>query len=295
MFRQTVRFLSVTSLLLLPPLLAQEPSLQQVLDHYRDALGGEQAIAAVRTVRIEGETLTPADGDMNATATVSPDQDVSISKAMPFTAWYQLPENRLRLQYMYLGVPGVVSYDGAQGWHIPPVISNRQALPMTGVDLLNIREQADFFGPLINSATKNVQLKLLSPQQMGDRSVQRIEVKRQLMLAPEPTPATGSEPAEQSNAQQQDVHEPIIETSIWKLDSASGLPVEVESEERTEDGSVQKFTVSYSDYRTAGPIIWPHRVVTDAGSGNQQINVLNTVSINIPLDQVQFDYSPSLQ
>jgi hypothetical protein len=141
-----------------------------------------------------------------------------------------------------------------------------------------------------------VQLKLLSPQQMGDRSVQRIEVKRQLMLEPEATPDTGAEPAEQSNTQQQDVvAEPIIETSIWKLDSASGLPVEVESEDRAADGSVQKFTVSYSDYRAAGPIIWPHRVVTDDGSGNQQINVLNKVSINIPLDQVQFDYSPSLQ
>lgn len=267
----------VLSAMLMPSL--QAANLQTVLDNYRQAIGGEAAIERVQSVFIEGRTL--------ATET---------SAEMPFKAWYEPAQQRLRLEYVYLSVPGVVSYDGTRGWNVLPVISDRQPIEMQGTDLLQIREQADFFGPLIHPADKNIILKLLSPQQTDDGELQRIEVTRSFTLPPPPTATSATAPDAAAAADSEP--ERVEETSIWKLSSLSWLPQEVVSEDRLADGSTRKLIVRYSDYRkVAVPgtrqagMIWPHRVETDAGSGKLQINVLDKISLNVSLDQVRFDLS----
>ncbi len=253
------------------PLLADALSLQAVLDRHRQAIGGDAAIMNVRSVFIQGRTLATED-----------------TVEMPFKAWYQPAQHRMRLEYLFLGVPGVVSYDGERGWNVPPVISNRQAMPMQGADLLQIREQADFFGPLIHPRDDNVTLTLLPPQQTAEGVLQRIEVQRRYTLPRSAPPqADAAEPATDS----------AVVVSIWKLDGSTWLTREVESQLQLADGSKLKLTVSYGDYRVVtGPdqttIVWPHRVTTDDGSGAQQINVLDQISINVPLDDVRFDLSP---
>ena len=151
----------VAAILLLSSAQAAELTLQTVLDNYRQAIGGAAAIDNVQSVYVEGKTLATEN-----------------SPEMPFKAWYEPKQQRLRLEYTYMGVPGVVSYDGERGWNVLPVVSNRQPLPMQGMDLQQIREQADFYGPLLASADDNVKLALLSPQQTDAGELQRVEVTR---------------------------------------------------------------------------------------------------------------------
>jgi len=265
----------VVALLIMLPLSAQELTLQTVLDNYRQAIGGDAAIAQVRSVFIQGRTLATEN-----------------SAEMPFKAWYEPAQQHLRLEYLYLGVPGVVSYDGERGWNVLPVISNRQAMPMRGADLMQIREQADFFGPLIQPQDKQVALQLLAPESAAAGTLQRIEVKRSFTM-----PAAETEPDDNAAAApDQTAAQPLQETSIWKLSSINWLPQEVASEDRLADGSRRTLTVRYSDYRSVAVtdtthIVWPFRVETDDGSGALQINVLDEIRLNVPTDQVQFDLS----
>jgi len=266
-----------TLLLLLQPLQAEELTLQSVLDRYRQAIGGDAAIEQLRSVFIQGRTLATEN-----------------SAEMPFKAWYEPRQNHLRLEYLYLGVPGVVSYDGERGWNVLPVISNRQPIPMQGTDLLQIREQADFFGPLLHPEKNKLQLTLLSPQQATDGQLQRIEVRRSYTVPPPAVDVGDTAPVDSAAAGNET--ESVLQTSIWKLSNSSWLPQVVESEDRLADGNQRKLIVRYSDYRKVGEpgqagIVWPHRVETDNGSGEPQINVLDEIKLNVALDQVQFDLS----
>jgi hypothetical protein len=262
-----------TLLLLMQPLHAEELTLQSVLDSYRQAIGGVAAIEQVRSVYVQGRTLATEN-----------------SAEMQFKAWYEPRHNHLRLEYLYLGVPGVISYDGERGWNVLPVISNRQPIPMQGADLLQIREQADFFGPLIRPEDNNLKLTLLSPQQSADGQLQRIEVRRSYTL---PQPATVQDDSAAATTET----ESVVETSIWKISSSNWLPQVVTSEDRLPDGSQRTLTVRYSDYRKVvgepgqAGIVWPHRVETDDGVGELQINVLDEIKLNVALDQVRFDLS----
>jgi hypothetical protein len=261
----------VAAILLLSSAQAAELTLQTVLDNYRQAIGGAAAIDNVQSVYIEGKTLATEN-----------------SPEMPFKAWYEPKQQRLRLEYTYMGVPGVVSYDGERGWNVLPVVSNRQPLPMQGMDLQQIREQADFYGPLLASADDNVKLALLSPQQTDAGELQRVEVTRSFTV-PQQTP-------EQDAAADAAATEEITETAVWKLDSTSWLPQVVVSEDRLADGSTSRLTVRYDDYReVTGPgrarLVWPHRVASDDGSGEPQINELAEIRLNVPLDQIVFDLS----
>lgn len=264
-------------LLIMPAGSAQDLTLATVLENYRQAIGGDDAIAQVRSVFIQGRTLATKN-----------------TAEMPFKAWYEPAKNHLRLEYLYLGVPGVVSFDGERGWNVLPVISNRQAMPMLGADLLQIREQADFFGPLIQPDDKQVALRLLAPETTGDGTLQRIEVRRSFSL---PAAAATGEDVSKDAAAGKATTQSVEETSIWKLSSSSWLPQVVASEDRLADGSSRTLTVRYSDYRRVAAaggevsIVWPHRVATDDGSGEPQINVLDEISLNVPMDQVEFDLS----
>lgn len=273
-----LRTIAATFLLLIMPAgSAQDLTLATVLENYRQAIGGDDAIAQVRSVFIQGRTLATKN-----------------TAEMPFKAWYEPDKNHLRLEYLYLGVPGVVSFDGEHGWNVLPVISNRQAMPMQGADLLQIREQADFFGPLIQPDTKHVALRLLAPETTSEGRLQRIEVTRSFSLpAADATSENGSEDA----AADKTTAQAVEEVSIWKLSSSSWLPQMVVSADRLDDGSSRTLTVRYSDYRRVATaeeevsIVWPHRVATDDGSGEPQINVLDEISLNVPMDQVKFDLS----
>jgi len=264
-------------LLIMPAGSAQELTLATVLENYRQAIGGDDAITQVHSVFIQGRTLATKN-----------------TAEMPFKAWYEPAKNHLRLEYLYLGVPGVVSFDGERGWNVLPVISNRQAMPMQGADLLQIREQADFFGPLIQPDDKQVALRLLAPETTGDGTLQRIEVRRSFSL---PAAAAAGQDGSKDAAAGKAVTQTVNETSIWKLSSSSWLPQVVASEDRLADGSSRTLTVRYSDYRRVAAakgevsIVWPHRVATDDGSGEPQINVLDEISLNVPMEQVEFDLS----
>ncbi len=139
-------------LLFTGPLLAADPTLDEVIAGYIETSGGKDAMDAIKTAKAEGTMIFP--GGLEA----------------PFTIEFQPPERRMRLDFEFQGMTAVNAYDGETGWAIQPFLGKTTAEPMAEDQLKQAQDQADFFGPLIDYADKGH-----SPELIGITDVEGTE------------------------------------------------------------------------------------------------------------------------
>lgn len=112
---------------------ASAQTADELTGKYVEALGGESAIAALNSVRFEGEMRFPGDFKLTYKETRAKDKNASKTEAA--------------LQ----GLTLVQAYDGASGWRINPFQGRRDAETMSADEARSIADSGSIGGPLVNA------------------------------------------------------------------------------------------------------------------------------------------------
>lgn len=110
---------------------AEQMTLEQILDHHYEAIGGLDAWSSVSTAKFVG-TLSAPNGF-----------------EAPFTMMFKTPD-KSRLEFTFQGMTGVQAVDGNLAWQIMPFMGKTEPEPMPEEQARLMIEQTDFDGPLVN-------------------------------------------------------------------------------------------------------------------------------------------------
>ena len=113
----------------------QQPTADDVIAKYIEAIGGAKRLAAVQTMKMTGRASI-ADGKMDT----------------PVTVLLKRPSST-RLELTYQGQTLLQVFDGSAGWVLVPMTSPRPE-PATPDEVEQMRDASDFDGPLVNYGAK---------------------------------------------------------------------------------------------------------------------------------------------
>ncbi|HVS64066.1 MAG TPA: hypothetical protein VMT85_11260 [Thermoanaerobaculia bacterium] len=138
------------------PALGQDLSLDQVLDRYYEALGGESAWAAV--------TSTHQKGTMQM-----------MGMEAPIEIWSKRPE-KLRLEFTMQGMTGIQAIDGDSGWQVMPFMGSTEPEPMPAEMLEMMSSDVDIDGPLFGWKEKGHQVELVGQEDVEGTPAYKLHV-----------------------------------------------------------------------------------------------------------------------
>lgn len=229
----------------------EDATLDFVLNAYLQATGGQQALNQIRTIR--------ATGKLNGAG----------APAMPYTIEFQPNENRMRMDFVFQGIPGILAFDGQQGWELPPLLVADTPVKLSERDNQIAREQADFYGTLISPQSKDYLLELIGTTTRDNTKAWEVRATK----------------ADQG-------------TETWYLNTQTALPFRVEIKSPGANTETpQNSVVFYSDYRSvaiadsnpATELIWPFSVRTVLGRAGQQTSQIENMQLNVDIDSKRFE------
>lgn len=121
-----------------------------------EARGGVEKIKAIRTLRITGRM-----------------QQGGFSAQITRTS---MAPNLLRDTFTVQGMSEIESFDGSSGWKISPFEGRKDPELLGEQELRDITEEADFYGPLVDYATKDNRLEYLGHDIVDGDDVYRLKV-----------------------------------------------------------------------------------------------------------------------
>ncbi len=152
-------FALLTVALLGMPALAEEMTLEQVLESHYEAIGGLDNWKAVKTFRMTG-AMAMGQG-MEA----------------PFVMTFERPM-KARLEFTLQGMTGIQAYDGEIAWSIMPFLGKEAPEEMAEDQSKNMKEMADIDGPLVDYAEKGHQVELIGLEEIEGTEAYKIKVTR---------------------------------------------------------------------------------------------------------------------
>ena len=218
------------------------PTVQEVLAKSAAARGGSKQIHAVTTRREIG-TLGLGAGN-----------------EWPFVVEHKRP-NRMRMEIELQGTKLIRTFDGTHGWQKQPQSPTPEQL--TGDDLHNIANEADFDNVLIDTAAKG-KAELLGKEPLGAAGAAgRAAYKVQVTLK-------GGD------------------VFYYYIDAESYLPVHWEGS-RLINGKPVVFESDFLDYRDVGGVKYPFQIVSAMkGSAQKQKIAFTKIESNTPIDDARF-------
>ncbi len=228
----------------------EDATLDLVLNAYLQAIGGQQVLDQIRTIRAIGKLSGNG------------------APPMPYTIEFQPNKNRMRMDFVFQGIPGILAFDGQQGWELPPLLVADTAVKLNERDNQITREQADFFGTLLRPQNKDYLLELIGTATRDNTNAWEIRATK----------------ADQG-------------TETWYLNTQTALPFRVEIKSPGANTETpQNSVVFYSDYRTVvipdsnppAELIWPFSVRTVLGRAGQQISQIESMQLNTEIDDKRF-------
>jgi len=121
------------------------------------AKGGVEKLKALKSVRFTGKMSLG--GGMEA--------PISMTKKRP---------EMMRLDFTLQGMTGTQAYDGTSGWAVMPFMGKKEPEPMTGDQLKDAKEQADFDGPTWDYKTKGNTVELLGKADIEGTPAYKLKV-----------------------------------------------------------------------------------------------------------------------
>ncbi len=154
------RMLSATAVLILcsgAPALAQELTVEEILDHHYEAVGGLEKIKAVNSMRVIGRMLLPQGMEAE------------------FTRVAKRP-NMMRMDFSIQGITATQAFDGETAWMFMPFMGQTEAEVMPP-DLADpMKEEADFDGPLFDWQEKGHQVELVGTEEVEGAETYKLKV-----------------------------------------------------------------------------------------------------------------------
>jgi len=214
-------------------------SAAQIVDKNIAARGGLQAWRAVQTMSAEGKlgvggnqraTLqVPAPNkEGKAPGQVRPKEEV----ALPFAMELERPR-KSRFELKFKGQTAVQVYDGTNGWKLRPYLNRLDVEPYSEDELKLASLHPDLDGPLIDYASKGIQVELDGIEKVEDRDCYKLKL----------TMNDG-----------RTIHD-------W-IDAQSFLETKIEGQPRRLDGKIHPVEVYYRDYRPVSGLQIPFALET---------------------------------
>lgn len=132
-------------------------TVDEILDKNAAAKGGWDKLRALKSYRMSGKMVMG--GGMEA----------------PLTLLKSRPEN-VRMEFTVQGMTGVQAYDGSTGWMVMPFMGKKDPEAMSGDMLKEVKEQADFDGPMVDYKKKGNTVELLGKEEIEGTSAYKLKL-----------------------------------------------------------------------------------------------------------------------
>jgi hypothetical protein len=147
-------------LALLVPTLAASQTLDEIVARHVAARGGQDALAAVRTLRMTGHAIAGSGRQAIVRREI----------ARP---------GRIRTEFVFQGTTGVYAWDGSAGWRVSPLDGGFEPEPLPADEAAVTAEQADIDGPLVDWKAKGHALKLVGTDTLPGGPAHHLELTLQ--------------------------------------------------------------------------------------------------------------------
>ena len=234
------------------PVLAQTPTVDELLAKNLAARGGAEKLKAISTRKVTGKVTVQV---QMPPGTQQQAQPAPQTLELPMQVLAKRPN--LMLQEMRMQDRRVVTaFDGQQAWAINPMIGTSAQL-LQGVQADLIRDQAQFDGPLAYARQRGDKMELLGKEDIEGVSAWKLAI----------------------------THED--KTTTVYLDEKTGLERKVSAS--VNQGGTQLLVESViSDYQPVDGIMVPRKVQTLVGGQTQATVTIENVEFNVPLEDAQF-------
>lgn len=144
-------------LLLAAPVLAADPTADEIIANYVAKIGGMEKLQAVKTLKKTGKFT----GGGGFEARVVQDNK---------------RENMIRQEFTLQGMTGITAYDGKDGWKIEPFQGKKDVEPLGEDELKQVVEDSDFDGPLVHYKEKGNQVELVGKEPVEGTDAWKLKV-----------------------------------------------------------------------------------------------------------------------
>lgn len=221
------------------PVLASDMSLDEVLAKNMEARGGADTLKSKKSARLSGRMTM---GPMEA----------------PFVMEYKRP-GMMRLEFTIQGMTAIQAYDGKSGWQIMPFTGKLDAEPLGEEELKQVKDQADFDGPLVDWKAKGHQVALLGQEEIEGTQAWKLSV----------TKADGTV-------------DTLFLDAEYFLEIAGARKV-------TMRGQEMNFKSTIGDYKEVDGLMLPHSFSQSAeGMPGAQTFTIDKVEFNVDLPESRF-------
>jgi hypothetical protein len=86
------------------------------------------------------------------------------------------PGHQVRIDFTVQGMTGTQAYDGRSGWQVMPFMGQTEPQAMAAEDVKDIRENADFAGPLFDYKEKGNKVEYLGKADLSGTTVQKLKL-----------------------------------------------------------------------------------------------------------------------
>jgi outer membrane lipoprotein-sorting protein len=223
---------------------AAATTVDEVVAANLEAKGGESAWQALETARMKG-TMRMGGGAAGALE-------------MPFTVEFKQPD-KVRLEFVMQGMTAIQAYDGEVGWAVLPFMGKTEPEEMAEDQVKQLKNQADFKGPLVDYKTKGNTVELLGTEEVDGTPAYKLKVTR----------ADG------------DVDILYLDEEYF-VEFKSEVTREVQGQEMT-------ITTDIGDYKEVDGLLFPHSMDMAFGGGEvQQTVTINSIETGVELPDDRF-------
>ena len=236
-----MRALLRLSVFVICPVLALSQTAAELVEKNLEARGGIEKIKAIKTLRMTAR-LQQGGFQLQVTRVA-------------------MAPNLVRDAYTIQGMSQIIAYDGSQGWQISPFQGRKDPELLGEEQKRDLMEDADFYGPLVDYATKDNRIEYMGHDTVDGDDAYRLKV----------TLANGD----------------II---YYFLDPDTYLEIRTEKMEFVR-GAVHQSATNLGSYKKVNGVYFPFSMEQGGifgDSSNMAKITVDKIEANIPVDPAQF-------
>jgi outer membrane lipoprotein-sorting protein len=176
----------------------------------------------------------------------------------PFTISKTRPEN-VRMEFTVQGMTGMQAYDGTTGWAVMPFMGKKDPEKLAGDLLDDIKEEADFDGPMVDYKAKGNKVESLGKVEVEGTSAYKLKITRK-------------------NGSEQTVY----------LDADNYLEIKSEGKRKIQGQETETETV-IGNYKEVDGVLFPTQIENHVkGREGAQTFTISKIEVNPTIDAASF-------
>ena len=246
---RVTRLAGIASLCAIPLLFAslapaqdKEPTADEIVAKHIDARGGADKMKALKTAKITGKMVMMG-GQMEAPFT--------LTIARPFA---------MRMEMEIQGKSLVQAFDGTTAWMINPFMGGNDPEKMSEEDSQQMRDDADFDGPLVDYKTKGHTVDLVGKEDVEGTSCYKLKIAKK----------TGK-------------------TDYSFIDAQSFLEIKSITKQKMM-GQEMEMEVYPTNYKPVAGVLTPFTTERKSGGRSVMTMTFDKVEPNIAVDEAKFKF-----